>query len=227
MKALRIVILFIVVLSGCSHKYVDVEGKSLEEKIVDTWEELDCKIVEQDEQGFALGFEFKDVIVVGDSVRSGELYKHKFIDGGSDWLLWGSIIGLSGLGGFYYLLSQDLTDPSNFEQQEKTCFISCTSCIAGLGVILAGGTNRREVIKGIPDLVRGDTVCVGSEPLSMQYVNISIKESDFKKEYYTDRNGNVELKIKEIIPDPTEADSVLNLIIQYEEMVDTVNVKIE
>ncbi len=226
MKALKAMILFVFILSGCSKKYVDIEGKSLDEKIVASWEELECKIVEQNEEGFSLGLEVRDIIVVGDSVKAGELYKHKFIDEGSDGLLWGSIIGFSGLGGFYYLLSQDLTDPSNFEQQEKTCFISCTSCIAGLGVILAWGTNRREVIKGIPDLVRGDTVCVDGEPLSMQYVNVLIEESNFKKEYYTDKKGNVELKFNEIIPKTTEADSILNLIIRYYELVDTVDVRI-
>jgi hypothetical protein len=48
---------------------------------------------------------------------------------------------------------------------------------------------------------------------------------DFEKEYYTDEYGNVKLKFDEIIPESTEADSVLDLIIRYYELVDTVEVR--
>ena len=53
-----------------------------------------------------------------------------------------------------------------------------------------------------------------------------VENSDFKKTYWTDKNGNIELKFNEIIPESTVDDSMFNLIIQYEELFDTVNVNI-
>lgn len=220
-EILKTVIIFLFFLFGCSHKYVDVRGRSLDEKIVASWEELDCRVVGQNKQGFSLGLEVKNVIVVGDYVKAGELYKNKSV---LHWALLGAVIGLGGcFGGVSYGLSNfPEYDEGQYERSMLICF---GSCFAGLGVVVLGGANRREVVKGIPDLIRGDTVCVDSELLSMQYVNILIAELNFEKEYYTDRNGNLELKFDDIIPEPTEADSIINLIIRYYELVDTVKVR--
>ena len=68
-EILKTIIVFLFFLFGCSHKYVDVKGGSLEDKIIASWDELDCKIVEQNEQGFSLGFKIRDIIVVGDSIK--------------------------------------------------------------------------------------------------------------------------------------------------------------
>jgi len=54
-----------------------------------------------------------------------------------------------------------------------------------------------------------------------------LKNTSSEKAYYTDKNGNIKLKFDDIIPEPAEADSVLNLIIQYEELIDTVNVEVK
>jgi hypothetical protein len=62
--------------------------------------------------------------------------------------------------------------------------------------------------------------------LIKQKIKVMVENSDFKKTYWTDKNGNIELKFNEIIPESTVDDSMFNLIIQYEELFDTVNVNI-
>ena len=215
-----VILIFIVFLFGCSHKYVDARGRSLDEKIVNSWEELDCKVVEQDELGFSLSVEVGDVILVGDSLRSGELYKTKPLGEGAGWILLGGTIGLCG--GVVGLREAIWSLP---EVGERGCLISFGSCLTGIGVAGAGIGSRREMVKGMPDLAKGDTVCVDNEILSNQQIDISVEGEDFEKEYYTDGNGNVELKFDEIILEPTDADSVLNVIIRYYDLVDTVRVE--
>lgn len=61
----KAIILSLFFLFGCSYNCINVEGESLGGKIVDSWEELDCKIVEQDEQGFSLGVEVGNIVAVG------------------------------------------------------------------------------------------------------------------------------------------------------------------
>jgi len=78
----------------------------------------------------------------------------------------------------------------------------------------------------IPAHVRLDTLCVDRVLLSDEKVKIMLENTNFEKLYHTDEDGNVELKISEIIPEPTESDSILNIIIRYEEMVDSVEVKL-
>jgi len=61
--------------------------------------------------------------------------------------------------------------------------------------------------------------------LSKQKIKISVERLDFAKMYYTDEDGNIELKFDEILPEPTDADSVLSIIMRYYELVDTVRVR--
>jgi hypothetical protein len=62
-------------------------------------------------------------------------------------------------------------------------------------------------------------------PLRDYEVRIILKNTNSEKIYNTDRKGNLDFKINEIIPEPAEADSVLELIIRYYELVDTVKVR--
>lgn len=225
-----ILFLFLFFLFGCSHKYVDAEGESLDGKVVDSWEELDCKIVEQDERGFTLGVEVKDIIVVGDSLKSGNLYMLKSPGEGDAWIALGFLGGVGGcLGGCYYGLSNISWDGSDEEEFDRATLISFASCVTGAGMIFAGIERNRKSYrskgsKAMHCFGKGDNICVESVSLSKQKIKISIENSDFEERYWTDEEGNVNLKFEEIIPESTEVDSVLNLIIRYYELVDTVEV---
>jgi hypothetical protein len=192
-------------------------------KVVASWEELDCSIVEQGGRSFSLGVRINDMVVIGDSVKAKEYVKRE--DGSRADILVAlgmAIIYSGGLGSCYYLKSQDyFTD----EVLETGCFISSVSCLSGLAMIAWGGNSRSPDFKSGRDFIKNDTVCVASESLSKKKIRISIDGSDFEKEYYTDKNGIIQLKFDEIIPEPKEGDSVLNLIIRYEDMADTVEVK--
>jgi hypothetical protein len=56
-------------------------------------------------------------------------------------------------------------------------------------------------------------------------VKIMLENTNSEKTYYTDENGNLELKFDEIIPESTEVDSTFSLIIEYGDLIDTVKVK--
>ena len=217
-------------LFGCSQKYVDDRGRSLEDKIIASWEELDCSIVARDEQGFSLVVKVKDFIVVGDSVGAGEFYKRRPLNERGAWAFLGSFIGIAGcLGGIGYGLSDFSLDGYNEEKYDRACLISFASCLAGAGVAFVGLPNRKKLAKAIPHtapyFVKGDTVCADSVFLAKEEIKIIVEKTDFEKTYYTDENGNVKLSFEEIIPEPANADSVLSLIIQYYKLVDTVEVR--
>ena len=222
-EILKTIIVFLFLLFGCSNKYVDINRVSIHGGVVDKWEELGCGIMEQDEKGFFLSFWIDDMVVVGDSIKAEEFVKRE--DGRKADILVAlgmAIIYSGGLGSCYYVKSQDyFTD----EVLETGCFISSVSCLSGLAMIVWGGNSRSSDIKSRRDFIKGDTVCVDSESLSKKKIKISIDGSDLEKSYYTDKSGNVKLSFEEIIPEPTVADSIIGLIIKYEEMVDTVNVR--
>ncbi len=222
-KKERILKAFILLLFfGCSQKYVDAEGVSLDDKVVDSWEKLDCKIIEQDERGFSLNCLVKDIVEVKGSAKIGEFSRREEKRKADILVASGMGIIYSGfLGSYYYVKSQDyLTD----EVFETGCFISSVSCLTGLAMIVWGGNSRSSDINSRRDFIEIDTICVDSMLIPNSEMEISVEKTNFKKTYLTDKNGNLELKFDEIIPEPTEADSVLNLIIKYEDMVDTVEV---
>jgi hypothetical protein len=224
----KTIILFLFFLFGCSHKYVDAEGESLDEQVVDSWEELDCKVVEQDERGFSLGLEVRDIIVVEDSVKSRKLYSREFSEKGPVLPLFGAMIGIvGGIGGCYYGLHNNISwDGYDKDQFDRGCLISFASCFTGAGMMFMGlpNSSKRKAIKAIPDFIKRDTVCIYSMFLIKQKIKVLVEDTDLEKIYLTDDNGNVELKFDEIISEPTDADSILDLIIRYYEMVDTVRV---
>jgi len=220
MKDLKILILFMIVLSGCSKKYLADKEEELGGRRRSF---LDVAIVAQDKDNLSLSLKVKDFIVVGDSVKAKEFINRE--DGRKTDILVASgmaIIYSGLLGSYYYVRSQDyLTD----EVFETGCFISSTSCLTGLAMIVWGGNSRSSDIKSRRDYIKKDTICVDSMIISNSEMEISVEKTNFKKIYWTDEDGNIELSFEEIIPEPAEADSVLNLIIKYEDMVDTVKVR--
>lgn len=227
MKGLKILILFIAFVSGCSRRYVDVEGKSLDEKVVDSWEELDADIIRIYEGKVRLSIRVKDFDVVSGWVKSREFYKRSSREKEDILIPLGMLIGLGGCyyGFDYGCIQNDFMHPDH-EREDRGCLISLASCATGLVVMSVGAANRRKAVKPVFRFIKTDTVCVDNELLSKRKVKISIVDLDFEKSYYTDEKGNIELQFDEIIPEHTKADSVLSIIIRHYELVDTVNVKI-
>jgi hypothetical protein len=221
MKPLKIIILFVVVLSGCSQKYLADKEEELGGRRRSF---LDVAIVAQDKDNLSLSLKVKDFIVVGDSVKAKEFINRE--DGRKTDILVASgmaIIYSGLLGSYYYVRSQDyLTD----EVFETGCFISSVSCLGGLAMINWGLNSRSSDINSRRDFIKIDTICVDSMLIPNSEMEISVEKTNFKRTYWTDEDGNIELGFEEIIPEPTEADSVLNFIIQYEDLVDTVEVNI-
>ncbi len=223
----KTIVIFLFFLFGCNHKYVDVEGELSGGSIVALWEELDCKIVEQDEQGFSLGFQVKNVAVVSGSAKLVELYERSSREKEDGRTPLGLLVGFGGcIGGCYYGLSDNnFWDGYDKDRFDRGCLISFASCATGLGIVFWGIDHSRKVAKAVPNFIKRDTICVDSMFLSKQKIKISVERLDFAKMYYTDEDGNIELKFDEILPEPTDADSVLSIIMRYYELVDTVRVR--
>lgn len=230
-EILKIMILFLFLLFGCSHKYVDVEGESLDEKVVASWEELDCRVVEKDEEAFSLCLQVRDISVVGGSKKLAELYRRGSQEKEDGRIPFGVLAGVGGcIGGCYYglhdnnIFSWDGYDEEDGERFNRGCFISFISCATGLSIVFWGIDERRKAAEAISGFIKRDTVCTDSTVLSKQKIKISVEKTDLEKTYYTDEDGNLELGFKEIIPEYSGIDSVFNLIIRYYELVDTVEV---
>lgn len=235
MKVLKIMIIFVIVLSGCSPKHVlRTERNLLDSRILESWDELESKIVKRDSLDFSLSFQVKNFDVVKKRLRIKEFYEYGSGDSEER-----SIQALSGLVlccsgcvlGYKYGESIDeeyasMTKSLLFPTfSGKGCIAACIFALPGF-VMMGDGMNKgREYTKVIPDFLKIDTVCVDSVVLMKQKVKILSEKTDSEKEYYTDENGNIQLKINEIISEPAGADSVLELIIRYYELVDTVKVR--
>jgi hypothetical protein len=87
------------------------------------------------------------------------------------------------------------------------------------------GTKDSKSVKIMPDHVKTNRLCVDSAVVSIDKVKILVENTDFGKIYWTDESGNIELKFNEIVPEPTEADSVFNIIIQYGDLFGAVKVR--
>jgi hypothetical protein len=222
-----IVFLFFILFSGCSEKYVGLNDEDLAEReILASWKELDCEIIEQDEKSFSLNCRVKDFVSVGDRQGLSKDYRDNLDkgEGGVIPFILGGLVGIGGFvgGGLYSLSDYNYT----YDINTGGCWFAAGSCIVG-AVMMYAGTKDSKSVKIMPDHVKIDTICVDGAVLSDDKVDIMIRDKDFEKIYYTNKNGNIELRFDEIITAPGEADSVLDLIIQYEELVDTVNVKIK
>ncbi len=234
MKALKMMIVFIVILSGCSPKHIlRTERKLLDREILESWDELKGEIVKRDSLGFSLGFQVKAFNVVRRNLRIKEFYEYGSGDPEekSIQVLGGLVLGCSGcfLGYKYGLARDEDYIPSLLfpNPSDEGCKTACLWALPGCILLADGLVKGREYSKAMPDFVKIDTVCMDSMFLVKQKIKVEVEKSDFEKICYTDEYGNIELKFNEILSDPKVADSVLNVIIRYYEMVDTVDVKIK
>ena len=74
MKAMRILVLFVIVLSGCSNKYVAAREEGLIER---EWSVLDTEIRGQYNVGLVLNLHVKEFVEVRDSVKLRKLYESR------------------------------------------------------------------------------------------------------------------------------------------------------
>ncbi len=227
MKALKIMILFIVVLSGCSKKYLaSTEEELIDHRVFSSWKELDGKVVGLSDKGFSLGLQVKDFAIIRDHLKLKEVYVRSSGEGGSFMAQLGAVVGFVGcIWGYNYAKSANCWYGEDDKVMEG-CMVSCASFFTFFGFMKRGASRDFESVKIIPDYIKIDTICVDSVSLSEEEVKIMVKNTNFEKLYYTSKEGNIDLIFDEIIPEPTEADSILNLIIRYYELVDTVDVNI-
>jgi hypothetical protein len=220
-KAFKIVILilFFILFSGCSNKYAVARDEGL---ISREWNILDADIVEQDDVRFSLDLQVKDFVEVKDSVKLMELYESKRRRVGSSKILGGcAIAGCATLASACATLAwaNNPSDP-NF-----AWFYGIVGGVGALAFIVSGVSDVVKFERTESDYIRKNIICKNSTPLRNSEVKIMLKNINSEETYYTDENGIIQLKFEEIIPEPAEADSILNLIIQYKELVDTVNVE--
>lgn len=228
MKALRILILFVVFLSGCSKKYlVSKEEELIDHKVFSSWKELEGRVVGQNDDDVSLGLKVKDFAIIRDELKLKEVYVDSSGKGGDvvKSLLGLSVICLGFQGGCAYAKSGDYYIFPDDDKLMGGCLISLASCFLGARIMSDEMFKDSEYVKIIPDFIRIDTLCLDSIPLINDKVKIATGDLDFEKKYYTDEKGNIVLKFEEIIPEPMKADSVLDFIIRYYELVDTVRVR--
>lgn len=227
MKALKIMVLFIIVLlSGCAQDHlIRRQEEVVSRKSSPLRSELDVKVISQEREDFSLVLQIRNIAVVRDSLKLDELYVHGSEGNGNIMALLGAAVGFGGcFGGCSYARSADCLAGED-EKVIDGCMISFASALFGAAMISEASSQGSEFTKIMPGFIKKDTICVDSLFLLKQKMKISVENLDFEKVYYTDEYGNIDLKINEILPEPTESDSVLNLIIRYYEMVDTVDIK--
>lgn len=221
-----IVVIVFVFFSGCAKKQLIRR----EEVLVDRRSSplrsvLDVRVVSRDEQRFSLFPQIKNIAFVKDSVRVEELYVHGSEESADVIGILGAAIGFVGcIGGYKYAESGNCLYDGG-ERIVDGCAISFVSAALGAAIISESGSRGSEFIKIMPGFMKRDTVCLDSIFLIKQKIKVLVEDSDFEETYTTDENGSLELKFGEIIPEPKEADSILSLIIEYGEMVDSVKVK--
>jgi len=228
MRILRVMLLFFILLSGCSNKYVGLSEEDLTDRqILVSWKELYCKIIEQDKSGFSLVVKVKDFVFIGanQELKEVDMVDSDKREGSIVPFLFGSVVVVGG--SCVGLKCTNFSDWSRDPRWVEGCVVSAASCALGLSIMKFGVSERPKSVKIMPDFVKMDAICVDRAVISIDKVNILVENKNFEKTYYTDEDGNIELKFDEIIPEPTEADSVLNFIIQYEELADTVEVEVK
>lgn len=230
----KIIIIFLLFLliSGCSQKYLaSREEELLDSEILSTRKELDAKIIEQDYKGISLNIQVKDFIEIKDSLSVKEIYKYGYDDPEKKTIpaFWGFAVGCAGCFFGYKIGAESDEDyvPSLLfpNPSDEGCAYACLFGLPGFFMMADGMRKGHEYPKVMPDFVKIDTVCVDSIILIKQKIKIAVENLDFEKVYYTDEYGKIELKIDEILPEPTATDSILGLIINYDEMVDSVEVR--
>jgi hypothetical protein len=227
MTAFKIMILFVVILlTGCSQDhFIRRQEEVVTRESSPLRNELDVKVISQERNGFSLVSQMKNIAFVRDSLKLEELYLHGS-EGNKDIMAFsGTAIGFGGcFGGFGYARSADCL----YGEDEKViegCMMSFVSALLGSAMVSEANSQGSEFTKIMPGFVKRDTICVDSIILIKQKIKIMAENSDFEKVYYTDEYGKIDIKINEIFPEATQSDSIINLIIRYYEIVDTVKVK--
>jgi hypothetical protein len=222
-KDFKVTILFVFIgfLSGCSNKYIIAK----EEGLIDReWRVLDTEILGQYDVGIVLSLNVKEFVEVRDSVKLAKLYESRRRKIGKYKILGGcAIAGCTALW-IGCAIMTNAYDPS-FEFETPVAWLGGVGGIGTLFFISSGLSDLSKSDRDKPYYIKKNVICKNSAPLRNDEVKILLKNTGSEKNYYTDEDGNIELSFEEIIPEAAESDSVLNLIIQYEEMVDTVKVK--
>ena len=226
-RAFEIIFLFLFfAFYGCAKDHLVRRQESVaNRKVLSLLSELSVKVFSRDDVAFSLNPQIKDIAFVRDSIKLEEFYVHgSQVEGDIVYIL-GAAIGFFGcIGGCNSADSYDCFYGNN-EEAKKGCLKSCAYVLSAGAIIYQGRSRANEFIKALPGYIKIDTVCVDSMFLVKKKIKVAVEKSDFQKIYYTDEDGNITLQFNDVVPKLSEADSVLSLIIQYEELVDTVEVK--
>jgi hypothetical protein len=221
MKTLKILILF-VILSGCSNKYLE---SSEEGPIGREWRVLDTDILGQYNVGLVLELNVKDFVEVRDSVKLAKLYESRKRRVGKYKILGGcAIAGCTALGIGWATMSYAYNPYEEFET--LVAWLGAVGGVGSLCFISSGLADFFKSDKAEPHYIKKNIICKNSTPLRNDEVKIMLRNTSSEKTYYIDKNGIIKLKFDEIIPEPTEADSALSVIIQYENLVDTLDIRL-
>jgi len=229
-----IIFLLLVLISGCSKKYLDSrEEELLDRKILSTWKDLNVKVIEQNYERLSLNIQVKDFIGVRDSLKLKEFYKHGFgrKDTGEriNYTSYRKILIGCAIGGCAALASSMsayawMNDPSDDIYLHLAWCYGVVGGITALYFILDGLVGFSHP-KTEPYYIKRDGICIDSTVTSVDEVKVVVENKNFEKVYYTDEFGNINLKFNEIIPEPSESDSILEFIIHYKDMVDSLEVR--
>ncbi len=231
-RVFKIVILFIVFLSGCSKKYLAFrEEEFFGRRVLAEREILEGEVIDRNEEGLTIGLQVKGFVEVRDSLRLKEVYmrgyegkdgriEQNFFFGLFEVIGGCSIMGSCCVAGF----GAGYDSPDGMPSASVSAGLIPVGII-GFSIMMDGLPQYVKSIKEIPAHVRLDTLCIGGKLLSDEDVKVVLENSNFERSYYTNEDGNIKLKFDEIIPEPMKTDSMLNLIIRYYELVDTVRVR--
>lgn len=172
MKTLRVMLLFFILLYGCSKKYlVSTEEELINREIIASWKSLAGEIRGRSNKKFTLNLKIKDFIKTEDSVKLTEIYKT------GENINWAQVL-LGGGGVYYGYLYMYSNWPDN--EISHGC-LGLGLLIPGLVAIADGLTKGYPFTKIIPDRIKIDTVCVDSMLLSKRKIVVSIEKVDLKK----------------------------------------------
>lgn len=172
----------------------------------------------------------KDFIEAEDSLKLREIYKRGFDrkDTGirinyTKILIGCAIGGCAAVASSMSIYAWTVDPSADIYQYLAWCYgvvggiAACYFILDGLGGFSHAKTKPYYIKKG--------GICIDSTITSVDKVKVVAENKNFEKIYYTDEFGNVNLKFNEIIPEPAEADSILELIIHYKELVDSLKVR--
>ena len=119
MKTLKILVLFVIVFSGCSRGYLaNPEEEIAEREVVDSWREMDVDIIRIYDGKLRLNIRVKDFDAVRGYVKSGEFNMLRSEGKQGDWPPVGALVAFAGcLGGCGYALSNFSLFPSEAEER--------------------------------------------------------------------------------------------------------------